>query len=100
MQHVWCDMRSELASQQFVLWAGHVLDGRGEVVRVLGGQRFAFSLLLHSDTSAPMIDYLASSSVLQVPPLPPVYLPLCTHSNALAKQCLQIHSGGCNHLKS
>ncbi len=39
---------------------------REEFDRVLGGRRFAFSLLVHSDESSPMVDFLATSSVLQV----------------------------------
>ena len=34
--------------------------------RVLDGRKFAFSLLVHSDDSSPMVDFLATSSVLQV----------------------------------
>ncbi len=39
---------------------------REEFERVLGRRKFAFSLLVHSDESSPMVDFLATSSVLQV----------------------------------
>ena len=41
---------------------------------MLGGRRFAFSMLVHTDASSPMIDFLASSSVLQARPVP-LYCP-------------------------
>ena len=66
VEAVWCDMRSEDSSQQFVLWAGAVLDQRGSFEASLQGRRFAFSLVAHSDQSSPMLDFLSSSSVLQV----------------------------------
>jgi hypothetical protein len=66
VEAVWCDMRSEDSSQQFVLWAGAVLDQRASFEASLQGRRFAFSLLAHSDQSSPMLDFLSSSSVLQV----------------------------------
>ena len=28
VRHVWCDTKSELNSQKFVLWAGHLLERR------------------------------------------------------------------------
>ena len=49
-----------------MLWAGAVLEQRGQFEAALQGRRFAFSLLAHSDHSSPMLDFLASSSVLQV----------------------------------
>lgn len=66
VQAVWCDTRSEDSSQQFVLWAGAVLEERARFEGALRGRQFAFSLLAHSDQSSPMLDFLASSSVLQV----------------------------------
>lgn len=39
---------------------------RVEFERVLLGRRFAFSVLVHADESSPMVDFLATSSVLQV----------------------------------
>lgn len=66
VEAVWCDTRSEDSSQQFVLWVGAVLDYRPQIESALQGRRFAFSLLAHSDQNSPMLDFLASSSVLQV----------------------------------
>ena len=57
---------SEDSSQAFELWAGAVLEQRGLFEAGLAGRRFAFSLLAHADHSSPMLDFLASSSVLQV----------------------------------
>ena len=39
---------------------------RAEFEAVLRGRRFAFSVLVHADESSPMVDFLATSSVLQV----------------------------------
>ncbi|KAK9901712.1 hypothetical protein WJX75_009812 [Coccomyxa subellipsoidea] len=64
--NVWCDSRTEEGSQKFVLWAGCILERREEFERVLGRRQFAFSLLVHSDESSAMVDFLATSSVLQV----------------------------------
>ncbi|PSC70243.1 hypothetical protein C2E20_6326 [Micractinium conductrix] len=66
VEAVWCDTRTEDSSQQFVLWTGAVLDQRDAFESSLQGRRFAFSLLAHSDQNSPMLDFLASSSVLQV----------------------------------
>lgn len=63
---LWCDTRSEAASQKFVLWAGAVLEQRQVFDRVLGGRRFTFSVLVHSDAASALVDFLAASSVLQV----------------------------------
>ena len=43
-----------------------MLEQRGLFEAGLAGRRFAFSLLAHADHSSPMLDFLASSSVLQV----------------------------------
>ncbi|KAL4436733.1 hypothetical protein ABPG75_003872 [Micractinium tetrahymenae] len=66
VEAVWCDTRSEDSSQHFVLWVGAVLELRHQFESALQGRRFAFSLLAHSDQNSPMLDFLASSSVLQV----------------------------------
>ena len=66
MENVWCDTRTEDSSQRFVLWAGAVLELREEIAEALQGRSFAFSLLVHSDQGSPMLDFLPSSSVLQV----------------------------------
>jgi hypothetical protein len=65
---VWCDTRTEDAAQAFVLWAGAVLGGRDELRAALRGRAggFGFSLLAHADHGSPMLDFLPTSSVLQV----------------------------------
>lgn len=44
---------------------------RDSFERVLAGRSFAFSVLLHTDTDSPMIDFSDGSSVLQVTVEPP-----------------------------
>ncbi|KAK9846014.1 hypothetical protein WJX81_008468 [Elliptochloris bilobata] len=66
VQHVWCDTRSEESSQRFVLWAGYVLESRAEFEAALQRRAFSFSMLVHSDLSSALVDFLPSSSVLQV----------------------------------
>eukprot|EP00775_Hariotina_reticulata_P002792 gene2792-3085_t len=66
VQNVWCDTRTEQNSQNFVLWAGYILEQREEVARAVGMRHFTFSLLVHSDASSPMVDWSQNSSILQV----------------------------------
>ncbi|GAB4823551.1 hypothetical protein N2152v2_010597 [Parachlorella kessleri] len=66
VRHVWSDTRSEHSSQRFVLWAGAVLERKRDFQELLQGRLFSFSLLVHSDSGSPMLDFLPSSSVLQV----------------------------------
>lgn len=66
VEDVWFDTRPEQAAQRFVLWAGTTLQRRGDIDAALGGRSFSFSLLVHSDESSPLVEYIASSSVLQV----------------------------------
>lgn len=66
VENVWCDTRTEQSSQKFVLWAGYLLEAKQDVEDALANRRFSFSILVHSDTSAPLVDFLSSSSVLQV----------------------------------
>ncbi|WIA32850.1 hypothetical protein OEZ86_006027 [Tetradesmus obliquus] len=66
VQNVWCDTRTEQNSQNFVLWAGYILEQRDEVARAVGNRQFTFSLLVHSDASSPMVDWSQNSSILQV----------------------------------
>lgn len=66
VDNVWCDTRTEANSQNFVLWAGYLLERRQDVQQLLGRKRFAFSLLVHSDVNSPLIDFSNSSSMLQV----------------------------------
>lgn len=39
---------------------------RQDVEAAVAGRRFTFSLLVHSDSTSPMIDFSAKSSILQV----------------------------------
>jgi hypothetical protein len=39
---------------------------REEILQVVGGRQFTFSLLVHSDAASPLVEFSASSSVLQV----------------------------------
>ncbi|KAI8475841.1 MAG: hypothetical protein J3K34DRAFT_382443 [Monoraphidium minutum] len=66
VQNVWCDTRTEQNSQNFVIWAGYVLEQRSEIEVAVAGRLFTFSLLVHSDATSPMIDFSAKSSILQV----------------------------------
>ncbi|KAK9817188.1 hypothetical protein WJX72_010816 [[Myrmecia] bisecta] len=92
VDHVWCDSRTEQSSQKFVLWAGSILEHRYDFEAALYGQRFSFSVLVHSDTSSPMVDFLSSSSVLQVrSDCPPARLLefMCSESGDAANQAAQ-----------
>ncbi|PRW34089.1 hypothetical protein C2E21_7404 [Chlorella sorokiniana] len=97
VEAVWCDTRTEDSSQQFVLWAGVVLEQRSAFRSSLQGRRFAFSLLAHSDASSPMLDFLASSSVLQVRcDCPPEHLLdfLCSSAGLIANEAaVQVAEG-------
>ena len=65
VNNVWCDNRSPDSQEDFVLWAGRVLAVRSAFQDALAGRRFSFSVLVHSDNASPLIDYMATSSVLQ-----------------------------------
>ena len=66
VQNVWCDNRSTESQEEFVLWSGRILNARAVFEDVLEGRSFSFSVLVHSDEASPLVDYLATSSVLQV----------------------------------
>ena len=66
VQNIWCDNRDPESQEAFVLWAGRMLNAQAAFKRVLGGRRFSFSVLVHSDPGSPLIDYMELSSVLQV----------------------------------
>jgi hypothetical protein len=92
VENVWCDTRTEQNAQNFVLWAGYLLEQREAAAEALsaalgssGGDangnngngngngyddpsstRFSFSLLVHSDPDASPIDFSPASSILQV----------------------------------
>lgn len=66
VENVWFDTRTEGAAQRFVLWVGTLMERREEVAAALAGRSFAFSVLVHADESGPLLDFIDSSSVLQV----------------------------------
>lgn len=43
-----------------------LLGCRDEVAHAVGSRHFTFSLLVHSDSSSPMVDWSQNSSILQV----------------------------------
>jgi hypothetical protein len=63
---VWCDTGSAESAAEFVAWAGRTLTSTAEFRQHLGSRTFSFSLLVHTDASAPSIDFMVQSSVLQV----------------------------------
>ena len=65
VQNVWCDNRSAESQEAFVLWAGRILNARSAFADALVDRTFSFSVLVHSDPASPLIDYMATSSVLQ-----------------------------------
>jgi Domain of unknown function (DUF4460)/Domain of unknown function (DUF4461) len=66
VENVWFDARTEDSARKFVLWVGAVLEKKGKLVDALLGRTYAFSILVHSDLSSPLLDFIESSSVLQV----------------------------------
>uniref|UniRef100_A0A7S3QVQ9 DUF4460 domain-containing protein n=1 Tax=Dunaliella tertiolecta TaxID=3047 RepID=A0A7S3QVQ9_DUNTE len=66
VRHVWCDTKSEQNSQKFVLWAGYLLEKREEIKDLFAGRKFAFSIIVHADTSGPLINFHQSSPILNV----------------------------------
>lgn len=66
VENVWFDARSEDAARKFVLWVGAVLEKKENLAVALLGRGYAFSVLVHSDDSSPLLDFIESSSVLQV----------------------------------
>jgi hypothetical protein len=66
VENVWFDARSEDAARKFVLWVGAVLEKKEKLIDSLFGRSYAFSILVHSDESSPLLDFIESSSVLQV----------------------------------
>lgn len=66
VDNVWSDSKMADGAQKFVLWAGAVLSEREAFDFALAGRQFSFSMLVHGDDNIPMIDFLSSSSVLQI----------------------------------
>eukprot|EP00210_Caulerpa_lentillifera_P000315 g308.t1 len=63
---VLCDNSSAANVQQFVLWAGCIMANREQIQRRLTNQALPLTLLIHSDKTAPMIDYSIASSTLHI----------------------------------
>ncbi|KAG2489643.1 hypothetical protein HYH03_011922 [Edaphochlamys debaryana] len=63
---VWCDTKTEQNSQKFVIWAGYLLEKREDIHRYLSSRQFAFSLIVHSESDGPLINFHASSPILNV----------------------------------
>jgi hypothetical protein len=66
VENVWFDARSEDAARKFVLWVGALLEKKENLAVASLGRSYAFSILVHSDESSPLLDFVESSSVLQV----------------------------------
>ncbi|GMH38401.1 hypothetical protein BSKO_06285 [Bryopsis sp. KO-2023] len=66
VEDVLCDTSASENAQKFVLWAGYILDQRNAITTLLKDRQLSFSLLVHSDENAPMIDHMAATSILQV----------------------------------
>jgi len=66
VENVWFDARGEDAARKFVLWVGSLLEKKETLAVASLGRSYAFSILVHSDESSPLLDFVESSSVLQV----------------------------------
>lgn len=66
VENVWNDAKTAEQAQRFVLWAGAVLAESIAFEYALKGLEYSFSVLVHSDENAAMVDFLPTSSVLQV----------------------------------
>eukprot|EP00232_Nephroselmis_pyriformis_P020941 CAMPEP_0182866892 /NCGR_PEP_ID=MMETSP0034_2-20130328/8435_1 /TAXON_ID=156128 /ORGANISM="Nephroselmis pyriformis, Strain CCMP717" /LENGTH=473 /DNA_ID=CAMNT_0024999225 /DNA_START=189 /DNA_END=1607 /DNA_ORIENTATION=- len=55
-----------MGAQRFVLFAGRVLEQREPFEWALRGRTFMYTVLVHGDTAAPYVDYMESTSILQV----------------------------------
>lgn len=66
VQNVWCDNRSAESQEAFVLWAGRVLNAKAAFEEALERRSYSFSVLVHSDPASPLVDYVTTSSILQV----------------------------------
>lgn len=66
VENIWLDSRGQSTTEKFVLWAGAILEHKDEIERLLRGKTYAFNILVHSENGAPLLDFVKSSSVLQV----------------------------------
>lgn len=69
VKNVWFDSRGDMALRRFVLWAGSLIEYLG--MRSQDDIDFstvpaAYSILIHSEESSPLLEYVASSSLLQI----------------------------------
>eukprot|EP00798_Chlamydomonas_sp_ICE-L_P005810 gene5810-6097_t len=64
--NVWCDTKSEMNSQKFVLWAGYLLERRDEVFAKLGSRQFQFSIIVHMEPTGPLLAFQNPSPILNV----------------------------------
>lgn len=110
VEDVLCDTSSGASAQQFVLWAGCIMSNRyrcnawrnlrqyssrDEMRKRLSGKHLPLTLLIHSDDSAPMVDYSTASSTLHIrTDCSPTYLldyvqsDRCLDANDAAKEML------------
>jgi hypothetical protein len=97
VENVWFDSRGEYAARRFVIWAGNVLERMESIVSMLRKNNFAFSVLVHSDTTSPLLEFVGSSSVLQVrTDCPPKHLLafMASEAGALAHQAAAMVADG------
>eukprot|EP00884_Botryococcus_braunii_P001914 jgi/Botrbrau1/11723/Bobra.0195s0050.1 len=63
---VWCDTANAETAAEFVAWAGRILSHDVEFRQALRSRWFSFNILVHCDATAPALDFMAASSVLQM----------------------------------
>lgn len=67
VQNVWFDSRGDSGLRKFVLWAGAVIEYiESSDLMASINISVSYNILVHSDESSPMLEYVASSSLLQV----------------------------------
>ncbi|KAK9788016.1 hypothetical protein WJX73_008286 [Symbiochloris irregularis] len=66
MERVLYDPQHHQNAQEFVLWAGNILENRKELLSQLASHDvFRFSLLLHFDEDSPVLEFVESTCILQ-----------------------------------
>lgn len=66
MNAVWKESRETSSEQQFCMWAGAVLAAADDFEEALSGRTHDVNILLHSDYSARMVQFLPANGILQV----------------------------------
>lgn len=66
VEDVLCDNSTSESVQKFVLWAGCIMANRDQFRNRLTKRNLPLTLLIHSDKTAPMIDYSTASSTLHI----------------------------------